>query len=140
MRMKAVGYWTTTGIVIFALLSGGIAELFHLFGTVDGVVQLGYPAYLVMILGTWKVLGAVAIAAPRFPRLKEWAYAGTFFDLTGAAVSQAVNGNGASHVFWPSVLAACAVVSWALRPPGRRLGDLLPSPDLHRPMRSALST
>jgi hypothetical protein len=58
-------------------------------------VHLGYPLYFVTILGFWKVLGAMALLAPRFPRLKEWAYAGTFFEMTGAAASHAMSGNAA---------------------------------------------
>ena len=77
--MKMIGYWTTTIIIAFILLSGGVAELVRQKDTVEGMVHLGYPVYFVSILGVWKVLGAVALLAPRFPRLKEWAYAGVFF-------------------------------------------------------------
>jgi uncharacterized membrane protein YphA (DoxX/SURF4 family) len=101
-------------------------------GTVDGFVHiLGYPRYFVTILGFWKVLGAIAILVPRFPRLKEWAYAGIFFDLTGAAASSAaVGGSGgiyAFHILAPLVLAVMAVASWALRPESRTIGSLLPA-------------
>jgi len=108
-------------------MSGGVAQLAHVQGVVDGFVRLGYPPYFVTILGFWKVLGAIAILVPRFPRLKEWAYAGIFFDLTGAAASSAAVHGGAFHILAPLVCAALAVASWALRPPSRTIGVLFPS-------------
>jgi hypothetical protein len=86
--------------------------------------------YFFAILGFWKVLGAIAILVPRYPRLKEWAYAGIFFDLTGAAAScAAVGGYGAYafHVIAPLILTVLAVASWALRPQGRTIGNLVPA-------------
>ena len=127
MKMKTIGYWTTTAIIAFVLLSGGAAELAHRRETVEGMAHLGYPLYFTMILGFWKVLGGIALLAPRFPRLKEWAYAGAFFDLTGAAVSHAVRGDDTGHLIWPLVFAALTVASWALRPQSRTLGTLFPA-------------
>jgi uncharacterized membrane protein YphA (DoxX/SURF4 family) len=124
MKSKTVAYWTTTTILAFVLLSGGAAELAHQRETVAGTVLLGYPIYFVTILGFWKVLGGIAVLAPRFPRLKEWAYAGTFFDLTGATASHAASGdygNHAFHLIVPLILVLVAIASWALRPPTRRL-------------------
>jgi hypothetical protein len=93
---------------------------------VDEPVRLRghYLAYLLTILGVWKVAGTVAILAPGFPRLKEWAYAGIFFDLTGAAASHAASGDVVWHIVAPSILAVLTVASWALRPPSRVLGTL----------------
>jgi hypothetical protein len=131
-KAKSITYWTTTVLIAFFIGSGGVAQLARVPGTVDGFVHiLGYPLYFVTILGVWKVLGAIAILVPRFPRLKEWAYAGIFFDLTGAAASSAaVGGSGgvyAFHILAPLVLAVVAVASWALRPPTRTVGVLLPA-------------
>ena len=71
--MKTIGYWITTAILVFAILSGGVAELAHLRNNVEGIVHvLGYPLYFMTIPGFWKVLGAIALLAPRLPRLKEW--------------------------------------------------------------------
>ena len=104
MRAKSIAYWTTTVLVAFSM-SGGIAQLARVPGVVDGFVRvLGYPPYFVTILGFWKVCGAIAILVPRFPRLKEWAYAGIFFDLTGASASSAAVGGGAFHILAPSSL------------------------------------
>jgi len=88
---------------------------------VEGFAKLGYPVHFMVFLGVWKILGSLALVWPRLPLLKEWAYAGIFFDLTGAAVA-----NGAvDHIWWhvaaPLVIAAVLYGSWALRPPSRRL-------------------
>src|SRR5262249_17551414 len=119
---KSIAYWTTTGMVVFAMLSGGIAELAHRPETIDGMKQLGYPVYFVMILGFWKLLGSLALAVPGFPTVKEWAYAGIFFNMTGAAVSHVVCQDAVWHVVVTVGLAALAVASWALRPASRTLG------------------
>jgi uncharacterized membrane protein YphA (DoxX/SURF4 family) len=91
---------------------------------VRGLIErLGYPQYFLVILGIWKLLGAVALAIPRFPRLKEWAYAGVIFDLTGAVTSQLASGLiDAGTLAYPIVMTGVAVASWALRPLSRRLG------------------
>jgi hypothetical protein len=126
-RAKSIVYWISTILVAFSM-SGGIAQLARVPGVVDGFVRmLHYPLYFVTILGVWKVLGAVAILVPRFPRLKEWAYAGIFFDLTGAAASSAAMGGGDFHIVAPLVVAVFAMASWALRPPSRVVGVLFPA-------------
>ncbi len=119
---KSLAYWTTTAMVVFAMFSGGIAELAHRPETISGMKQLGYPVYFVMILGFWKLLGSLALVVPRFPRVKEWAYAGIFFNMTGAAVSHLVCHDAAWHVVVTLGIAALAVASWALRPASRMLG------------------
>jgi hypothetical protein len=86
--------------------------------------------YFFGILGIWKALGAIAILAPRFPRLKEWAYAGIFFDLTGAVASVAAVGSYGAygfHILAPLILAVITVASWALRPDSRVIGVLFPA-------------
>jgi hypothetical protein len=131
MRAKSIAYWTTTILVAFSM-SGGIAQLARVPGVVDGFVRvLGYPPYFVTILGFWKTAGAIAILVPRFPRLKEWAYAGIFFDLTGAAASSAAVGGSAFHIVAPLLVAVLAVASWALRPESRTIGVLFPAKDGH---------
>ena len=94
---------------------------------VDGRAHLGYPVYFARILGIWEVLTGIAFLAPRFPRLKEWAYAGILFNMTGAAASRAVRGDDVSHIVAPLVFAGLAVASWALRPESRSLGVLSPA-------------
>ena len=130
-KAKSIAYWTTTILIAFFIGGGGLAQVAHVKGTVDGFVHiLGYPAYFVTILGVWKVLGPIAILVPRFPRLKEWAYAGIIFDLTGAAASSAaVGGFGGYgfHIIVPLILAGLTMASWALRPPSRIIGTLTPA-------------
>jgi uncharacterized membrane protein YphA (DoxX/SURF4 family) len=130
MKAKSIVYWITTILVALPIGSGGIAQVAQLKENVEGFTHvLGYPAYFVTVLGVWKVLGAIAILVPRCPRLKEWAYAGIFFDLTGAAASwAAVGGSGeAGHIIAPLVIAGFTVASWALRPPSRTVGILFPA-------------
>ena len=76
MKLKAISYWVITAMVAFFIGSGGAAELARVPGNVEGLAHLGYPVYFATIIGFWKLLGAIAIVAPGFPRLKEWAYAG----------------------------------------------------------------
>jgi uncharacterized membrane protein YphA (DoxX/SURF4 family) len=131
MRAKNIAYWVTTGLVAFFIGGGGVGQLAQFRGNPQGTVPvLRYPMYFFAILGFWKILGAIAILVPRFPRLKEWAYAGIFFDLTGAAAScAAVGGYGAYafHIIAPLVIAGLTVASWALRPPNRSIGVLFPA-------------
>jgi hypothetical protein len=126
-RGQAVGYWIATVLIALAMLLGGAMELIHQKQTLAGMTSLGYPPYFSTILGTWKVLGAIVLLAPRLPRLKEWAYAGVFFDLTGAAISHAACAQY-SHIIAPAILAVICLVSWALRPPGRMLGSICCAP------------
>jgi DoxX-like protein len=131
MKGKSIAYWTTTVLVAFFIGGGGLAQLAQYRANPHGVVPLlGYPMYFFAILGFWKVFGAIAILAPRFPRLKEWAYGGIFFDVTGAAAScAAVGGYGAYgfHVIAPFLIAGLTVASWALRPQSRTIGVLFPA-------------
>lgn len=131
MKTRSIVYWTMTILVAFFIGPGGATQVAQYLGNPHGVVpQLGYPMYFFAILGIWKVLGALAILVPHYPRLKEWAYAGIFFDLTGAAAScAAVGGYGAYgfHVIAPLIIAGMTVASWALRPESRTIGVLFPA-------------
>jgi uncharacterized membrane protein YphA (DoxX/SURF4 family) len=129
MKLKLLGYWGATAFFAFNMLMAGIGELSASQGLVQIAAHEGYPLYLLTILGVWKLLGVIALLVPGFPRLKEWAYAGFFFDLTGAAVSGFVRGGypDPGTVIWtPIILILIELASWALRPPGRTLGVLFP--------------
>src|SRR5215469_6046308 len=133
MRARAIGYWATTSFVALELLAGGLTDLVHgrealLAGqpVVAVITHLGYPVYVLTILGGWKLLGGVTLLVPRFPRLKEWAYAGTFFEMTGAAISLAVSHADVGTVSFPLFVATLTLASWALRPKDRTLGVLFP--------------
>ena len=131
MKAKSIVYWSTTILVALPIGSGGVSQIAQYLGNLHGVVPvLGYPMYFFAILGVWKVLGAIAILVPRFPLLKEWAYAGIFFDLTGAAASCAFSGGYgayAFHVIAPLIITGFCVASWALRPDSRKIGVLIPA-------------
>jgi len=127
-KSKKVLYWSTTGFAAFVLLVGGVVELRHEPGMMTGLAHLGYPAYLATILGIWKLLGVAAITAPGRPRLKEWAYAGIFFNLTGAAVSHATVGDSVTDVAVPLALLVIVMTSRWLLPARRTEVARQPSP------------
>ena len=127
MKTTTIGYWATTTLIALETLAGGVTDLTHgrtmlVSGppVVEVITQLGYPIYLLAILGVWKLLGGITLLIPRFPRLKEWAYAGIFFELTGAAASHAARSNW-RELIAPLILTALTIASWALRPPNRTL-------------------
>ena len=121
-RPRIIAYWVTTALVVSELALGGVWDILRVPQVRALIERLGYPLYFLVILGTWKLLGAVALVIPRFPCLKEWAYAGVFFDLTGAVASQWASGLlDAATMAYPLVMTGVAVASWALRPPSRRL-------------------
>jgi uncharacterized membrane protein YphA (DoxX/SURF4 family) len=125
-RNRAIAYWVTTVLIAAELAVGGLWDILRTDYVREIVErQLGYPEYFLVIIGIWKVPGAVVLLVPRCPRLKEWAYAGAVFTYTGAAASHLAVGDGASAL-GPTVFAIIALASWALRPPSRR--DLAPGP------------
>lgn len=119
-RGRLIGYWVATGLFCAANIAGGIMDLVRPPEMVANMAHLGYPAYFMLIIGVWKLLGAAALLAPRLPILKEWAYAGFVFDLTGASISHAAVGDSIDKVIVPLVLCGVAVASYVLRPASRR--------------------
>lgn len=118
---RSIAYWIFTIAVAFELAAGALWDLLRIDYVRVIFAHLGYPLYLLMILGIWKLPGALAILVPRFPRLKEWAYAGAFFDYTGAAASHFLSGANLGQWIGPSIFAAVTLTSWGLRPASRRL-------------------
>jgi hypothetical protein len=121
MKGRVIAYWTCTGLIAFAIGSGGAAQALRVPQNVEGMKALGYPLHFIVELGVWKVLGALTLLVPGFRLVKEWAYAGIFFDLTGAIVTALANGSPAWHALAPLGLIGLLVASWALRPESRRL-------------------
>jgi hypothetical protein len=121
MTMKRVAYWVCTGLVVFFIGSGGLAYAVQVPDVVQGAAALGFPVHFIVLLGVWKVLGSIAILVPGVPQIKEWAYAGIIFDLTGAASASIATGGEWWHVAAPLSIAMLVAASWALRPESRRL-------------------
>jgi hypothetical protein len=121
MNAKAIGYWVCTGLLVFFFLPGGIFYLMRSPQITAGVVSLGFPVYFVPFLGVWKVLGSIAVVTPRMALVKEWAYAGMFFDLVAAADAHAATGGPLWHIVTPLAIIVVLYGSWALRPASRRL-------------------
>lgn len=119
-RLRAAGYWAATACVAAEMGVGGVWDVARLPLVSDVVAHLGYPSYFLVLLGTWKVLGAAALLVPRQPLLKEWAYAGAFFAYTGAMISHLTTGYDLPEVAVLGVMTALTVTSWALRPATRR--------------------
>lgn len=126
-RGKTIAYWSVTLLLAATVMLSGIGQLMQFGGNVELVKNLGYPLYILTILGIWKLLGAIVLVVPGFPRLKEWVHAGIFFVMTGAALSHAFAidyGDFGFHFFLPLFYAALNIVSWALRPDSRKLNVL----------------
>ncbi|GAA4851185.1 DoxX family protein [Paenibacillus vulneris] len=118
-RGKIIAYWSVTLLLAAAVMLSGIGQLMQYGGNIELVTSLGYPVYILTILGVWKVLGAIGLVVPGFPRLKEWVHAGIFFLMTGAALSHAFAndyGDYGFHIILPLSYAALNIASWALRP------------------------
>src|SRR5262245_37636499 len=130
-RIRAITYWTFTFLLVFELVAGSVWNLMHIEWIQVQLHHLGYPPFFTYINGLWQMSAAAAIIAPRFPRLKEWAYAGSFFHFSGAVASHLLRGDSVPVSTWvtPLVFLTFVVVSWALRPADRRLPDLQVAPE-----------
>lgn len=119
MKMLTIAFWTATTIVAAELLVGGLMDLARTPYVVGVVTGIGYPVYILTILGLGKVPGALVLLVPGLPRLKEWAYAGAVFEMAGAALSLAATGRPATELIAPLAFVALTLISWALRPASR---------------------
>ncbi|HJZ85784.1 MAG TPA: DoxX family protein [Polyangia bacterium] len=125
--LRTIGYWTCTAIIAWEMVAGSMWDLLRIEYTRGVFTHLGYPHYLLLIIGVWKLPCAVTILVPRFLRLKEWAYAGAVFNYTGAAASHLLVGDRASRWMGPLIFTAITLASWALRPQDRRVPRLAPA-------------
>jgi hypothetical protein len=121
---RSILYWFFTVVVAFELAAGALWDLLRIEYVRVVMGHLGYPLYVLFILGVWRVPGALTLLVPRFPRLKEWAYAGAFFDYTGAAASHFLAGDRPGQWVGPLIFSVLTLISWALRPASRRLPKL----------------
>ncbi|KAB2912949.1 MAG: DoxX family protein [Bacteroidetes bacterium] len=113
-------YWIATVWLSLGMVSTGIVQLMKMQEEIDNFNSLGYPLYLMTIIGAWKIAGVVAVLLPKLPVLKEWAYAGFFFAMSGALISHIAVGHGGLQVFGPALLLVLTVVSWYFRPADRK--------------------
>ena len=118
-RIKII-YWIATLWLALGMLSTGIVQLLKPAEETAKITHLGYPVYFLTILGVWKILGVVAVLIPKFPRLKEWAYAGFFFAMSGAAFSHVASGDYVSEIFPSLLLLILTAASWYFRPADRK--------------------
>jgi len=120
-RRNKIIYWIATGWLALGMTSTGIVQIIKMKEEVDMMTHLGYPLYFLTIIGVWKILGVIAILIPKFPLLKEWAYAGFFFAMSGAVFSHLAAGDGAKEFFGPVLLIILTVVSWYFRNEDRKI-------------------
>jgi uncharacterized membrane protein YphA (DoxX/SURF4 family) len=120
-RTRTTIYWIATILLVLECEVGGIMGGLRLPPFLGTIQHLRYPTYFMTIHTIWYILGGVALLVPRFPRLKEWAYAGLFFIYTEALMSHLAVGDPALMLIAPVVFTSLVLVSWALRPPTRRL-------------------
>jgi hypothetical protein len=120
-KVKKIIYWIATLWLALGMLSTGIVQLIQEQSEVTRMEALGYQSYLLPLLGVCKILALIAIFTPRFPLVKEWAYAGLFFMMMGAIYSHIAHGDPAIDSFGPSLLLVLTVVSWYLRPAERKI-------------------
>lgn len=121
ITIKTAIYWLSTGLLGLDFLVGGVFQIARSPQAAEGFAHLGYPAYFMILLGVWKILGALVLLVPGVPRLKEWAYAGIFFDVSAAIVSLIAVGDPLAFTLLPFAFLVLTVVSWALRPASRTL-------------------
>ena len=120
-RRNKIIYWIATIWLALGMLSTAIVQVLQTKEEVELMTRLGYPAYLLTIIGLWKILGVVAVLIPKYPLVKEWAYAGFFFAMSGAIISHLMVGDEAKEIFGPTLLLLLTVVSWYFRPAERKL-------------------
>jgi uncharacterized membrane protein YphA (DoxX/SURF4 family) len=118
-RRRSILFWVATGIIAAEFVVGGVMDVLRADPFFPILKRLGYPEYFSVVLGVWKLLGAAVVLVPRFPRLKEWVYAGMFFAMTGATVSHVAVSDPVVTTIAPVVFSGLVIVSWILRPPER---------------------
>jgi hypothetical protein len=119
-KRNKIIYWIATIWLALGMTSTGIVQLLKVQEDVDVIVRLGYPIYFLTLLGVWKLLGVIAILIPRNPLVKEWAYAGFFFAMSGAAISHLAAGT-LNEIFPSLLLLVLTIVSWYFRPADKKL-------------------
>lgn len=120
-KRNKIIYWIATLWLALGMTVTGVVQLIKMKEEVDMMNHLGYPVYFLTILGIWKILGVIALLIPKFTLLKEWAYAGFFFAMSGAVFSHLACGDALVALFGPTLLLVLTIVSWYFRPLERKL-------------------
>lgn len=120
-KRNKIIYWIVTIFLSVGMLAGGIQQMLQIGGYNEIVSNLGYPLYMLSILGIWKILGVITILVPKFTLLKEWAYAGFFFAMSGAAISHLVMGQSVVEALPALILLSVTILSWYFRPTDRKV-------------------
>ncbi|MFI9556480.1 DoxX family protein [Nonomuraea endophytica] len=127
-KTQRIVYWVSTIGLASGLVGSGVQQLLRMEGREAlappyawGIAELGYPVYILTILGVWNLLGALAILLPKYPLLKEWVYAGMFFLFTGGLFSHVAVGDAWYELLPALILLILAIASWRFRPEDRRL-------------------
>jgi hypothetical protein len=120
-KANKIIYWIATIWLSLGMISTAVVQLLKTKDEVSLMTQLGYPIYFLTLLGVWKILGVIAVLIPKSPQLKEWAYAGFFFAMSGAIFSHLVIKDGAITLFGPTLLLILTVASWYFRPAVRKI-------------------
>lgn len=121
IKQNKIIYWVATGLLCLGMLGSGIAQIIRAKEMVGIITHLGYPLYMMTILGIWKMLAITAILMPGFKLIKEWAYAGLFFTLTGALISHLVMGDTGKAIAGPVMQTIFVILSWYFRPADRKI-------------------
>lgn len=114
-------YWVATIWLSLGMVSTGIVQLIQMEEEVQKMNALGYPSYFLTIIGIWKILGVIAVLVPKLPLIKEWAYAGFFFLMSGAIFTHLAVKDEAVEYFGPALLLVLTMISWYFRPGDRKL-------------------
>lgn len=120
-KLNKIIYWIATIWLALGMVSTAIVQLIKMKDEADMMAHLGFPLYLLTILGVWKILGVIAVLVPKFALVKEWAYAGFFFAMTGAIYSHIAIGDSTKELFGPTLLLVLTIVSWYFRPADRKI-------------------
>lgn len=120
-KRNKIIYWVATLWLALGMTATGIVQFLKVKEEVDMMNHLGYPTYFLTLLGIWKILGVIAVLIPKFPLLKEWAYAGFFFAMSGAVFSHLAAGDAAITLFGPVLLLILTITSWYFRPLERKI-------------------
>jgi hypothetical protein len=120
-KRNKIIYWIATVWLALGMASTAIVQLMKTKEEVEMMTRLGYPIYFLMIIGVLKIPGVIAILIPKSPLLKEWAYAGFFFTMSGAVISHLIVGDAIKEIFGPMLLLVLTVISWYFRPANRKV-------------------